>query len=394
MVDHHTHIVGTGDSGSGCYLNDRIFSLTNNPIQYVKMRAFMSGCGLQNFRDADVSMVERLVDLISAVNLNVNADTTDTTDTVTTVRAHSGSAHPKHYILAFDEVYLLDGSKSVPMSTFHVPNDYVLRLARQYPDHFMPCVSIHPYRADAVAELRRCHRAGARLVKWLPNSMRIDATNSKCAPFLDAMKELNMTLLCHVGEEHSVDMCGLDNELGNPLRLRSVLDRGVRVIAAHCATEGYCNDLDNVDQASGTPPRVECFDMFLRLMDESKYKCLLFGDISAVLAFRRIGYLGRLMDRTDLHPRLCNGSDYPVPALNIVVHTGKLVKAGLMTSDQKVAIDEIYSNNPLLFDFCAKRVLRSANGNKFSDCIFRTNPAAFSDAAVGVEQVEVGGLKK
>jgi mannonate dehydratase len=203
QVDHHTHIVGTGDSGSGCYLNSEIFSV-KHPISYIKMRAFMSGTGLHDFRDADESMVARLVQLIGASNLD-----------------NEKARHGRNFILAFDEVYEEDGRKAVEKSTFHVrlrtspltpvvfpahpfsaqvPNDYILRLARTHPDHFLPCVSVHPYRKDAISELRRCARAGARLVKWLPNSMFIDPTHEKCGPFFEAMKELDMVLLCHVGE--------------------------------------------------------------------------------------------------------------------------------------------------------------------------------------------------
>lgn len=77
------------------------------------------------------------------------------------------------------------------------------------------------------------------------------------------MHELNMVLLCHVGEEHSIDAGGLDQSLGNPLKLRayafepgrflspsqmfdySPLNAGVKVIAAHCASEGENIDLDD-----------------------------------------------------------------------------------------------------------------------------------------------------
>ena len=38
--------------------------------------------------------------------------------------------------------------------------------------------------------------------------------------------------------------------------------------------------------------------MFLRLMREEKYKDLLFGDISAVTAFKRVGYMRRLLEAT------------------------------------------------------------------------------------------------
>lgn len=52
------------------------------------------------------------------------------------------------------------------------------------------------------------------------------------------MRSLGMVLLTHTGVEHSVDFAYHNDELGNPLLLRAPLDAGVKVIAAHCASEG------------------------------------------------------------------------------------------------------------------------------------------------------------
>jgi mannonate dehydratase len=223
--------------------------------------------------------------------------------------------------------------------------------------------------------------------------MIIDLAHPNCIPFFHAMVALGMTLLCHTGEEHSVDMCGLDNELGNPLRLRHALNAGVTVIAAHCATEGVANDLDQTANTNGKYPKAECFHLFLRLMDESQYHGQLFGDISAILAFRRIGYTATLLDRTDLHHRLVNGSDYPVPALNIVVHTRKLVSYGLITSAQRNVLNEIYRENPLLFDFCTKRALISPAGNQFPPSVFKANPAMWNREHRNDDSVSTGEIK-
>ena len=73
-----------------------------------------------------------------------------------------------------------------------------------------------------------------------------------------------------------------------------------------------------------------------------------------------------------------------MPALNIVVHTSKLVKAGLITADERAAIDEVYKSNPLLCDFVLKRALRSKKGGRLSDCIF-TNNGALGVAALRSE---------
>ncbi|MGI9450636.1 MAG: hypothetical protein ACR2QH_08385, partial [Geminicoccaceae bacterium] len=66
--------------------------------------------------------------------------------------------------------------------------------------------------------------------------------------------------------------------------------------------------------------------------------------------------------------RIINGSDYPVPALSIINPTSNLLASGFLrraedpddalAHERKRALDEIYSYNPLLFDFVLKRVLR------------------------------------
>lgn len=51
------------------------------------------------------------------------------------------------------------------------------------------------------------------------------------------------------------------------------------------------------------------------MMADPKYDGLLFGDISAIIAFRRVGrYTKELLEATHIHHRLVYGSDYPVSA--------------------------------------------------------------------------------
>jgi len=114
------------------------------------------------------------------------------------------------------------------------------------------------------------------------------------------------------------------------------------------------------------------FQLWIRLMDEKKYENLLFGDISAMIAFRRLDCLAWLLDRQDLHSRVLYGSDYPVPAVPGVVWTSKLRQRGLITPKEEVALDEIFHYSTLLFDFVTKRTIRSRNGKKFLPCVFQT----------------------
>jgi predicted TIM-barrel fold metal-dependent hydrolase len=273
-------------------------------------------------------------------------------------------------ILAFDKHYNGDGSVNLAKTNMYVPNEYVVALAEKHPDIFTPVVSVHPYRTDALAELERWAKAGVRYVKWLPNAMGMDPANPIIEPFYRKMKEQRMILLSHAGEEQAVE-AEEDQKLGNPLLLRKPLDMGLRVVVAHAASLGECSDLD-----SREPRKVNCFDLFLRMMDEPKYVGLLFGEISAMLQFNRMPEpLLSLLKRPDLHSRLVNGSDYPLPAINSLIWTRSMARAGFITAEERESLNEIYDYNPLLFDFVLKRTLRHPETKqKFAASVFMANP--------------------
>jgi len=236
--------------------------------------------------------------------------------------------------------------------------------------------SIHPYRKDAIKELEYYYSKGVRIIKWLPNSMFIDPSSPKCDLFYDKMRELNMILLSHTGDEHSLDDADYTyNEFGNPLLLKRALDKGVKVIMAHCASEGHNEDLDETHTSNETAlPQLSACDLFIRLMKDKKYENLLFGDISAMISFRRVTNLVKIIKETDIHDRLIYGSDYPVPCLNCVVWFSKLRSNGLINDEHIDLLNEIYQYNPILCDFVIKRIISiTQNGKKykFADIIFQ-----------------------
>jgi predicted TIM-barrel fold metal-dependent hydrolase len=200
--------------------------------------------------------------------------------------------------------------------------------------------------------------------------MGIDPSDPKCDPFYEKMKELDLILLSHGGEEKAVE-AEEDQKLGNPLLLWRALDHGIKVIVAHCAGLGSNEDLDDKDRKV-----VDNFELFLRLMDEKRYEGLVFGEISAMTQFNRAGKLRTILAREDLHERLVNGSDYPLPAVNILIRTGRLVKLGYINRSEANSLKEIYDYNPLLFDFVLKRTLRLPGSSKrFPASVFITNPS-------------------
>ena len=73
--------------------------------------------------------------------------------------------------------------------------------------------------------------------------------------------------------------------------------------------------------------------------------------------------LERDFDRLcDLHPRLVNGSDYPLPAIDLLISTRLLVHRGFVAPEERAPLEEIFEANALLYDLVLKRRLRAADG--------------------------------
>jgi predicted TIM-barrel fold metal-dependent hydrolase len=347
LIDHHVHIAGLGVGGTKAFVNPKMLTW-RHPFHRLKLKVYMSSAGVSDEDNADPQAAARLASLVTSIK-----------------------DHGKHRLLAFDKNYRKDGSVNLEKTEFYVPNEYVFELAERYPDLFVPNISVNPYRPGAIEELEKWARRGARIVKWLPNAMGIDPSDPKCDSFYQKMKDLDLILLSHGGEEKAVE-AEEDQKLGNPLLLRRALDHGVRVIVAHCAGLGSNEDLEATDRKETTN-----FDLFLRLMDEKRYHGLLFGDISAMTQFNRSGKpLRTMLAREDLHERLVNGSDYPLPAVNLLIRTRPLVKQGYIDNSEAESLKEIYDYNPLLFDFVLKRTLRlPGTSRSFPASIFMTNLA-------------------
>ncbi len=347
LVDYHTHVAGIGVGTNGTFVNPRMLTW-RHPVHKFRFKIYLSAGDVRDVERADQQIIERLARLVGNIE-----------------------GHGKHRLLAFDKNYHRDGRVNLEKTEFYVPNDYVLDIAEEHPDLFEPVISINPYRPHALKELEHCAELGARQVKWLPNAMGIDPSDELCDQFYQKMKELDLVLLSHGGEEKAVE-AKEDQRLGNPLLLRRALEHGVKVIVAHCAGLGDNEDLDDRDRK-----RVSNFDLFLRLMGEKRYEGLLFADISAMTQYNRSGRpLNTILEREDLHERLVNGSDYPLPAINILIRTSALRKHGYITSDERACLNEIYDYNPLLFDLVLKRMMKAPRtGNGFPSSVFMSNAA-------------------
>jgi mannonate dehydratase len=338
--DFHVHLVGTGTSGGGAYVNPRMFDVFE-PLDRLRSWLYLGASGITDLAQADQQYVARLVAL-----------------------ARESPVPLRLHLLAFDAVHGADGLVDAARSTFHAPNAYAFAVTAQHPDLFEPAISVHPYRSDALEELARWTERGARMVKWLPNAQGIDPADPRIDPYYDFMARHGLILLVHGGAEFAAAAAELQ-ELGNPLRLRRALERGVTVVVAHCASAGESEDLDRPGQ------RAPSFQLFLRMMGEPRYEGRLFGEISALTQWQRIDVLEALLDRPELHARLVDGSDYPLPGVNAAVWTWELARRGMIRWDERAQLNEIYAYNPLLFEYALKRTVRSPRtGARFPASVF------------------------
>lgn len=342
--DSHTHLIGTGDSDSGVWINPNMDSPLH-PIQHIQKLFFLNaGCVHNEPGHVDNSYLKRMLELVDGMRSGVRL-----------------------LLFAFDHHYTAEGKISLALSSFHTPNAYAMKVAQLYPEHFRWVASIHPYRVDCVTALEDAVKNGALAVKWLPAAMGIDPASPRCDKFYEALALLDVPLITHAGEERAVHG-GDFQAMGNPLLLRRALDHGVRVVVAHCASMGEDHD---IDQGENGPLR-ESFELFSRLMDEPRYVGRLFGDISAMTQLNRVGpSLLKTIERTDWHARLLNGSDYPLPGVMPLFSVDYMVEQGYIERSAAPVLSEIRRHNPLLFDFLLKRLLR-AGDKRFATSVFET----------------------
>jgi mannonate dehydratase len=343
--DSHVHLIGAGDSKARDtqdlpWFNPDMDSYAH-PILKVQKYFYLNGSCI-NEQAIDNSYVERLQELVAGMRPGFKA-----------------------MLYGFDWHLNQQGHAVPEQSIFYIPNAYAKKVTQKFPNSFEWVASIHPYRADCVDALQQVKAEGARAVKWLPSAMGIDPLSKQCQRFYQAAADLNIPIISHTGHENAVQ--GGDQSLGNPLRMRRALDAGVRVVLAHCASDGEDYDLDKGKSAQ----RVKSYELFARLMDESQYKPVLYGDISAITLRNHAWVIKPLLKRSEWHGRLLNGSDYPLAAIVPLFDLDELVSEDLLAAETVPLLQSLLSYNPLLFDFALKRLL-NFNGYHFPIQIFET----------------------
>ena len=211
VIDVHTHLACTSAEKNGCRILPAF-------LKHWKYSVYIDAFGLSKEEaqspDADDLIADRLSDLVA-----------------------QSEFLSKAVVLALDGYYHLDGTLDLERTQVLVPNSYVLKQVRR-PRNLLYAASVPPYRTDALTELENAKRDGAIFIKWIPSIMGIDpaAENEKMSAFYSKLIELDLTLITHVGTEHSFLFA--ENDLCDPSRLEKPLKMGVKIVAAHMGTAG------------------------------------------------------------------------------------------------------------------------------------------------------------
>ncbi len=168
---------------------------------------------------------------------------------------------------------------------------------------FLLGASVSPNRADWADELDFViDQTDAVLLKLIPSAQHVDVGHPRHARFWQRLAGAGLPLLCHVGPEYAFAEGRRNWRLDGFRHLEAVLDCGVTVIAAHCATPVFpVFDLDE-------------FPDFVAFMhrENSGREVRLYADTSALALSTRIPYLRQVAER--IPPEwLLNGSDFPIP---------------------------------------------------------------------------------
>lgn len=303
IIDCHIHMLGNGLNGSGCRL-----ALTK-PYHRLLARIMLHSYQLPVKAltgDLETLWVERLLAWIRESSVD------------------------RVMLLAHEDPYDSSGRIIPNFGSLFVPNDLVVTLAQRHSE-FIPAISLHPARVDALSELERLAGLGAKAIKLLPNCQNVDCSLEQYREFWQSVAKHKLIFLAHTGGELSLPV--YNKQFADPRILRLPLECGVRTIAAHCGTNSLVFDPDYTD-------------IFLGMLNEYPH---LYGDCSGMLSPFRSKHFEKLL-RSGLSARILHGSDLPIPNSPLW-----LMLRGLISNRDRQTLAAI--NNPVERDYQIKRKL-------------------------------------
>ncbi len=346
IIDTHMHLV-CRESKNGCYVSPSLFSPLTHPFLTFKAQILMVALGAKNHEKPDEEIRDRLKTLVQKFPSE---------------KVYHGLLFA--FTASYDPISL---TKNLSKTGLEVPNEYMQSVVQDLPSQLFPVFSIHPFQKAPVIEPK------PRIYKILPNSMNFSPDDERAAEFFAKIASSGSLLIAHVGDEHSVDGGGINNDYGNPLLYEKWLTRfpNLTIIFAHVGAAGKSYLLNENKEE-------ENFNLVLRLL--RKFPKQTYADISGFsLGPTRTHYLQQLLVAKDLHGQLLYGSDYPLPAIKALLKSTlwAMYFHDLLGDWQEFqryyqSILTLHDINPLAAAFVTMRVI-SYNGIRFDAGVFFKN---------------------
>lgn len=271
ILDMHVHVAGIG-VGSGCHISP---NLLNNWRYDLYLRSF----------DTTKKDIEKHGDGIVIQRIGKSLKKSRYVDGA--------------LLLALDKVYdPISHEPDQELTEVYIPNEFIRDEIKDHPNLYYGA-SVSPYRKDWQEELQKASDDNTLLIKWLPAIQHIDPSDPAIIPFYRRLKELDLPLLVHTGAERSFSSS--HDALGDPQLLHLPLREGVTVIAAHVATTGKKDGVENIDRLL---PMLEQYDN-------------LYTDISSLTQLNKLKYPRQVLRRQDLYAKLLFGSDFPLTKIGV-----------------------------------------------------------------------------
>jgi len=189
-------------------------------------------------------------------------------------------------------------------NTVCASNSELLELYQENRNIIIPFFSINPNRKDAIEQIRYYHSKGFKGAKFLQNYWGVDTNDKMYQRYFETLKELNLPLIIHIGNESSISSY---KHLESLSMLKAPLDIGVTTISAHMAI-----DYKNIIKSLSKNPK-NFGNSYFKLIKMLKEYPNLYADISSLLTPQRAKVLPHLSQQKEIHHKLLYGTDFPVP---------------------------------------------------------------------------------
>ena len=293
LVDIHAHAGCLDDGGTTCFASERM-KKEKVAFFFSKYEALFDAFGVKK------------EELAKKGNAHFFESVSD--------RVEGSSCLDAVVLLALDGTYRLDAtSPDYENTDFMIRNAFVAEQVAKHPN-LLWGASVNPLRKDFREELKLAHEKGAALVKLIPpiQGLRLDdeeaAVKARLTEYFLLLRKYGLPLLVHLDEEgtFSKELERRFRDHVGVLGIRRALDLGLTVIVAHVASRESA--------VHGHGSTGSAYRDLLALIQEPKYKGLLYADISALPTIvTRADHLCKVSRDFAAQPeRLLWGSDFPL----------------------------------------------------------------------------------